>query len=294
MCKIKYLNDEVIKKALAKDNPVIRKYVARLISDTTGILYEEIEGKLELLYPEVSVNKNVVNSEVDLVFKEGYTYFNIEINYGRSSSLKNKNYTYALQLGLRDIKNAKEYNKGNKVVQININAFDPYGYGELVYKSRMLVEKYNIIHNDLITIYDLNLDYFEKIPYNEIERERLLKDLAIFVVEEKEVLSNLYEGDKIMEEMKQEMDHYLNPLDSILFYNKEDLQRQIEEEMTEKGWNKGHQDGFQDGFQDGEMKSKIEIAKSLLSMGVGSMEQIATATGLSVEEIEELKENKNE
>ena len=71
MCKIKYLNDEVIKKALAKDNPVIRKYVARLISDTTGIPYEEIEGKLELLYPEVSVNKNVVNSEVDLVFKEG-------------------------------------------------------------------------------------------------------------------------------------------------------------------------------------------------------------------------------
>ena len=112
------------------------------------------------------------------------------------------------------------------------------------------------------------------------------------MVEEKEVLSNLYEGDKIMEEIKEEMDHYLNPLDSILFYNKEDLQRQIEEEMAEKGWNKGHQDGFQDGFQDGEMKSKIEIAKSLLSMGVGSMEQIATATGLSIEEIEELKENK--
>ena len=86
MCKIKYLNDEVIKKALAKDkdNIVIRNYVARLISDTTGMPYEELEGKSELLYPEVSVNKNVVNSEVDLVFKEGYTYFNIEINYGRN------------------------------------------------------------------------------------------------------------------------------------------------------------------------------------------------------------------
>ena len=72
----------------------------------------------------------------------------------------------------------------------------------------------------------------------------------------------------------------LNPLDSILFYNKEDLQRQIEEEMTEKGWNKGQRE------------SKMEIAKSLLSMGVGSMKQIATATGLSIEEIEELKENK--
>ena len=136
----------------------------------------------------------------------------------------------------------------------------------------MLVEKYNIIHNDLITIYDLNLDYFEKIPYNEIERERLLKDLAIFVVEEKEVLSNLYEGDEIMEEMKQEMDHYLNPLDSILFYNKEDLQRQIEEEMAEKG----------------EMKSKIEIAKKMLFKNE-PIEKIQEFTELSLKEIEKLK-----
>ena len=91
------------------------------------------------------------------------------------------------------------------------------------------------------------------------------------MVEEKEVLSNLYEGDEIMEEMKQEMDHYLNPLDSILFYNKEDLQRQIEEEMTEKG----------------EMKSKIEIAKKLLfEMPI---EKIPSITGLSEKEIENLK-----
>ena len=42
------------------------------------------------------------------------------------------------------------------------------------------------------------------------------------------------------------------------------------------------------------MKSKMEIAKSLLGLGVNTIEQIATATGLSIEEIEELKENKNE
>ena len=87
------------------------------------------------------------------------------------------------------------------------------------------------------------------------------------------------------------MDHYLNPLDSILFYNKEDLQRQIEEEMAEKGWNKGHQDGFQDGFKDGKMESKIEIAKKLLPKM--TLEEIADITELSIEEIKNLKQNES-
>lgn len=274
MCEIKYLNDTVIKKALAKDNPSIRKYIARLISDTTGISYEALENNLELVYPEVSVNKNLVNSEVDLVFKHECVYFNIEVNYGRSKTLRNKNFTYTLQLALRDIKSAKEYRKMHRVNQININAFDPYGYGELTYELVMMEKKYHFIHNEQIKIYDINLEYFKKIPYNEIEREKLLKDLALFVVEEESILSNLYKGDKVMEETKKEMDNYLKEFDSILFYDKEDLQRQIEEEMREEG----------------ERKSKLEIAKSLLVMGVNTIEQIAEATGLSMEEVKELQE----
>ena len=277
MCEIKYLNDIVIKKALAKDNPIIRNYIARLISDTTNIPYELLENNLELLYPEVSANKSLVNSEVDLVYKNQNIYFNIEINYGKSRSQRNKNFTYTLQLALRDIKNAKEYKNMHQVYQININAFDPYGYGELVYETLMMEKKYHIIYNNQIKIYDINLEYFKKIPYNEIERERLLKDLAIFVVEEESVLSNLYEGDKGMEETKKEMDNFLKEIDSILFYDPEDLQRQIEEEMMEKGLEKG------------EKKSRIEIAKELLALQI-DVETISKATKLSIEEVEKLKE----
>lgn len=69
MKEIKYLNDKVIKKALAKENKEIRNYIARIISDITSIPYKELEDKLELVYPEVGVNSHLVNSEVDLLFK---------------------------------------------------------------------------------------------------------------------------------------------------------------------------------------------------------------------------------
>lgn len=135
MKNIKYLNDKIIKKALAKENKDIRNYVARIISDITHIPYETLEDNLELIYPEISINTHLVNSEVDLLFKEDTTYFNIEINYGNSTTLKIKNLSYTFQLSLRQMKKSRDYPYVNKVIQININSYDPYGYGDFVYES---------------------------------------------------------------------------------------------------------------------------------------------------------------
>ena len=104
MQNIKYLNDKVIKKALAKENKDIRNYIARIISDTTHIPYETLENNLELVYPEVGYNSHLVGSEVDLIFKDKTIYFNIEINYGSSTTLKIKNLSYVFQLSLRQVK----------------------------------------------------------------------------------------------------------------------------------------------------------------------------------------------
>ena len=103
------------------------------------------------------------------------------------------------------------------------------------------------------------------------------------MIEDEEVLDNLYKGDKVMEEIKKEMDSYIREIDEILFYNEEDLQRQIEEEMTEKG--------LKEGIEQGESQKAIEIAKSLLTMGILSSKQIAEVTKLTIDEVEKLKES---
>ena len=205
MQEIKYLNDKVIKKALARENRDIRNYIARIISDITRIPYENLEDNSELVYPEVGFNSNLVNSEVDLIYKNEVLYFNFEINYGSSTTLKIKNLSYLFQLSLRQVKKWRDYSFINPVIQININSYDPYGYGDFLYESQMMVKKYHIVHNDQITIYDINLAYFKKIDFNEIKKEGLLKDLTFLVIEDERFLSELYEGDKIMNSVQREM-----------------------------------------------------------------------------------------
>lgn len=273
--ELKYLNDKVIKKALAKEKPVIRNYIAKLISDVTKIPYEDLENKLELVYPEVSKNVHLVNSEVDLIFKEDTVYFNIEINYGRSSTLKVKNLSYVFQLSLRQMKSYHDYKNMKPVIQININSYDPYGYDAFLYESEMMVKDYGIVHNEMIKIYDINLAYYKNIDYNEIEKEKLLKDLAFLVIEEKEVLDKLYKGDKIMDSVQRELKGLVEEVDGILYYDEAKLQEGIEREMTEKG----------------KKEKSLEIARNLLILGVNTIEQIAEVTKLSVSEIKKLQEN---
>jgi predicted transposase/invertase (TIGR01784 family) len=58
-----------------------------------------------------------------------------------------------------------------------------------------------------------------------------------------------------------------------------------------KLWIRKYEEGKAEGIVEGELKKARETARNLLSMDLAT-EQIATATGLSIEEIELLKNNK--
>ena len=55
-----------------------------------------------------------------------------------------------------------------------------------------------------------------------------------------------------------------------------------------EGINEGIQQGIQQGLQQGEYQAKIETAKNMLSVSLGSIEQIAQITNLSVQTVEDL------
>jgi predicted transposase/invertase (TIGR01784 family) len=61
----------------------------------------------------------------------------------------------------------------------------------------------------------------------------------------------------------------------------------IYQEILQEGIEIGVQQGEQKGRQDGIIEAKALIAKNMLSIGI-SIEQVATATELSIEEIEKL------
>ena len=275
-----HLNDKLVKKALGNENKYIRNYVARLISHITNIPLELLKDHLELVYPEISANSNIVNSISDLTFQNDFCYFNIEINYHMDKTTRNKGLAYVFQLSLRQLKNHKEYRNLKPVTLININSKDTFGKGDLLYEAEIMVKKYNIPYTEDVKIYEINLSYFKTIDYTIIKEEGLLKDLALFTTNDEKFLNNLYKEDRDVNMLREELDSLAKTFDEMLYCSPEELQRQIDDEKYERG--------FEEGELKGKNEEKLEIAKSLLNNGLDP-EFVAQNTGLTLEEIQSLQ-----
>lgn len=71
------LNDRIIKKMLSGNTSVLKKYVKEILEEVTG---RKIKEEIKLVHPSIGINKNIVNSEVDIVYETEDAYYNIEIN----------------------------------------------------------------------------------------------------------------------------------------------------------------------------------------------------------------------
>ena len=188
----KLLYDVIIKKLLSSNTETLKRYVKEILEEITQ---KEIEN-LKLIHPNIGINKNVVNSEVDLIYETEDTYYNIEVNRRYTKEIEKKNLAYLHQLSLRSIKKSKDYVKSKKVIQINLNNYDRFQKQEFVYKTKLIEENKYIQRNEEIEIYDVNLDYLGKVGYNYIKKNKLAKYLYLLVEEDEEKIKKIYEGDE--------------------------------------------------------------------------------------------------
>ena len=76
---------------------------------------------------------------------------------------------------------------------------------------------------------------------------------------------------------------------SLTEFDQEQYERQIRAEGFEDGFNDGHNEGI---FQ-GEHNKAVEAARNLIQMKLGTLEQIAQAQGLPLEEVQSLAESES-
>ncbi len=279
----KLLNDEYAKKIFRSED--CREYVASVIAVVLNLKKEYVMENLTLINPNVNINENVKDQEVDTVYDTKENYINIEINYRNSKVSKIKNSAYIAQLYLKQVKPGEKY-QIKPIVQININNYDYYKKNQFIYHSYVMEEEYHIVRDKNIEIYDINLDLLSKMDYNEIEKmnERDLKWLLyIFVCEDKKLRKEVYGGSEMMKKVNKKVEDYEQALDAYLFYDKKALDEAGMYEM-----------GVDDGMIQGEKKKAIETAKRLLKMGVLNDNQIAEATGLTKAEIKKIQKEENE
>ena len=278
MKDIKFINDKVIKKILTSEDIENKEYLIRIINGVTGIDIDLLRKNIKLVTNEVGSNINSVNSLVDTIYNDDNEYINIEINYNYSKSLIVKNNIYVYHMILRQVKKSTDYDNISPVIQININGYDLFKKGEFIYKSEMREVKFNKKRDEMITIYDINLDYLRNIDYNKIKKGTIYdleKILYIFVCDNKKLLDYVYEGDVIMDKVRDDFDVITYETDSILYYNPEDLYDKETKEKIKEACRKGREE------------EKIEIAKKMKDLNI-PFEQIKIITGLTKTEIDKL------
>ena len=279
--KIKFplLKDKVAKK-LFTEKKVGLEYLRKIISLAIGIPMDMIDKDIKLIHPNIGVNKNIVNSEADVVLENDEFYVNLEINYYNHETSDIKNGLYLCHLLLRQVKTAKEYEALKKVYQINLNSYDALGKEEFIYHSKLYEKKYHIERSDFIEIIDINLEKLRQIDYNTLIKSddmTLEKTLYLFVCDDIEKLNAIYEGDKLMKKLMKENEDLLKNFDEMLYYDRDKM-------FLNACYDKGYSKGESIGYSKGKQERNIEIAKELLKLEV-SIEKIMMATGLSEKEI---------
>ena len=284
--KIKFplLKDKVAKK-LFTEKKVGLEYLRKIISLAIGIPMDMIDKDIKLIHPNIGINKNIVNSEADVVLENGEFYVNLEINYYNNETSDIKNGLYLCHLLLRQVKKAKEYENLKKVYQINLNSYDALGKEEFIYHSKLYEKKYHIERSDFIEIIDINLEKLRQIDYNTLIKSNdmtLEKALYLFVCDDIEKLNAIYEGDKLMKKLMKENEDLLKNFDEMLYYDRDKM-------FLNACYDKGYSKGESVGYSKGKQERNKEIAKELLQLEV-SLPKIMKATGLSKEEILNLKD----
>ena len=133
----------------------------------------------------------------------------------------------------------------------------------------------------------MGLHFFElpKLPEVADEKDTLLLWLSLFKAETEEELTKIDEME--VPEMSQAINAYYTITASSEFREKERLRAKARHDEAQALYN-ARRKGQEEGRAEGRAEGKLEIARNLLEVGL-PLTQIAAATGLSCEEIEQLR-----
>lgn len=255
----------------------LKEFLSRVLNKKI-VSIEYLRNELDINYPEE--RKKVV----DFVALIDGEYIHIELDTCNSSYRKVRNFIYFASLFVKKTTKGTHYDVKSKFIHIDFTFGMPKNYP--VERNFMLradddYKEKNYIDN--IKIITFNLDKIKKFFYNKDEKQiQKFKHLIMLDCnkEELEELGKLTKGDGLVEEYTNKVNK-LNENETFRsFMTKEEDDKFILN--TEKKL----------AFEEGAQEEKIEIAKNLIQLKTTD-EIILQATGLSVEELNQLKKQIN-
>ena len=272
-------NDRAFKEVFL--NPNNSDLLKALLEFILKIKIDKLEiKKTELL----SGNVNIKDKRVDAIVHTGNKKIEIEINSQNKNYFHTRSTAYICNIYQSNASVGDTYNEDTDIVQVNLT----WGLGRnndemKIYK--IMNEKGELYVKNFI-IYEINMDYYDKIWYSKNEEEIKKNQYMIMLDLDKKELENMPK-DKIVDKYITNVTIVNNDPEFQKYMSEEEDKRKIQNSLLSEAKEEGYTSGINDGISKGENKKSIEIAKNMLNKNM-SIENISDITGLSIEEINKL------
>ena len=273
-------NDRAFKEVFL--NPNNSDLLKALLEFILKIKIDKLEiKKTELL----SGNVNIKDKRVDAIVHTGNKKIEIEINSQNKDYLHTRSTAYICNIYQSNANVGDTYNEDTDIVQVNLT----WGLGKnndemKIYK--IMNEKGELYVKNFI-IYEINMDYYDKIWYSKNEEEIKKNQYMIMLDLDKKELENMPK-DKIIDKYITNVTIVNDDPEFQKYMSEEEDKKKIQNSLLSEAKEEGISQGYTSGINDGISKEKVSIAKNLLSMNM-PIEDISKATGLSIENLNELK-----
>ena len=275
------MHDVVFKESFANEHN--RRPLESLLENLLNLSKGSLHGKLTVAY-ESQIGKNKIDekaSRTDIVIDFDDVVVDLEAYTYSDDASVDKSTFYVMKLSASRLVRGMKY-EDLKVVQYNFVANVNVNIGpDIINQFHLVHSKYPEIRiaEDKLNINYIRIDKVRELGYNENELMKWLRFIAAKSYEERVAIA---EGEEMFMEFNEWIDNYVNDdvtKEALAKWNKE-----IEE-------NKHVKIAREQGIEIGKEQNKKEIAKSMLRKGY-SINEIAEISGLTMEAINDLKENK--
>ena len=298
-------------KAVYREYPNITAY---LISVLTGIPYTLLNGKIAFKNTNQKLSRVTdKKSDKDVIFivdLEEPLKINLEMNNRKTfkQEIIERNLYFASNFFGMGLEESEDYTNIKTTIQYNFNLkyvdkINKEKVDEYVLRNKyghILTEKLKIIH---INIEELSKLWYSEARFNYPENYQILCGIsALMMCTDKNKFESDIKDVPLDEKIRMDIERIVEEMnyDDQLperYYDRDEEWDRIKrtcikseiKEGIEKGIQRRMKKEFRESIEKGKKEEKIEIARNLIKLNTISVEDISKTTGLSIEEIEKLK-----
>ena len=285
------LKNDIIFKAFfsRKGNEI---FLIDFLEALLNIKIKEIKIKEEVNIEQLAAEEKGGRLDLQAKLNDG-VIVNIELQMRNYFNIEERTTLYSSKVISRETERGSSYSNISKVIMINILGYNLLEFDEYISDTVIVLNK----HRDYEMLKGIKW-YFIELPKFRKQNPDLNKKINQWLVflddSDQEAVKMAERKNNTLKKARKEID-YLTGDDAVR--RLADLREKWEMDYVtgiecaeKRGIAKGLEKGINKGKNEGKKQKQIEIAQNLLKMGM-KISEISEATGLTIEEIEQINKN---